>query len=280
MKRLILLLTVLLTACGPVDAGPLALIEGDYADVDVVALRDGGFRLYFGVEPEGDGHQFEIYTADSENLLNWEFEEEPVLNWATFPDAVELENGLRLYFQRHAEIWSADSVDGVTFELAEQASVQVPEGFDNVAAPSVVALEQGYLMVYRQAEMEAYSNESLNPVSMEFWLAYSEDGLSFVPLKQVVEGRNSVFMGYVDGPELTWEPDGRLALRFWTSAGRQNQEEAGQYVMYSENEGLSWMEPVLFSSEVGGDPTYLWQGKSLYSFYANRTGAIYSKQVR
>jgi len=53
------------------DPGEM-VISGRYADMDIVQFTDGTWRMYFGVEPEVEGTEFEIYSASSSDGLDWE----------------------------------------------------------------------------------------------------------------------------------------------------------------------------------------------------------------
>lgn len=261
------------------NASSKLLLPGRYADPDVVRLADGSWRLYTGVEPEIQGTEFEIYTATSDDGIDWMLQEEPVLTFATFPDAVVLPDGrVRLYYQSGIEIVSAISDDGVNFTTESGVRI-APSGLqdgDGVAAPTIVARpDSTYFMIYRASEASRYRAESINPTTTALVSATSQDGLRWMVEDILVDGRSEMFDGYVDGPELFYIGD-ELHLRFWSSGSFEDQEEtSGQYDMVSQDGGETWSEPEMFSSILGGDPSYAVVEGEIRMYYTVFTKGIY-----
>lgn len=264
------------------------LIPGQYADVDVVHGSDNTWRMYFGVEPEILGTQFEVYTATSSDGFTWVKEDAAVLTHSTFPDVVLLGDGrTRLYFQRDQAIHSAIANDGVQFtdEEGERVSVVGIGGAENVAAPTTLLLPDGsYYMIVRATYNAAYSATSINQTSTAFYAMRSTDGLQFTDPTLIVDGRTSLFDGYIDGPELFVADDGVWHLRFWTSAGKENQYNAGQYDMTSTDNGATWSDPKLLLSSrasgiIGGDPVYMNIDGVSYMIYTERGRGIFLRTL-
>lgn len=254
------------------DTRSSLVLAGRYADPDIIQMPDGSWRLYLGVEPEVQGTRFEIYTATSQDGRSWTLREQPVLTGATFPDAVVLPDGrVRLYFQSGGVIVSAISQDGVAF--VREPGVRVGRSglldSDNVAAPSVVERTDGSsLMAYRAVEAVRYRAQSINPTTTALILATSQDGIDWDVGDVIVDGRSDRFDGYVDGSELFYDAQGLLHLRFWSSGSFEDQAgTSGQYDMVSRDHGVTWSEPVLFSSILGGDPTYAVIGDALWMYF-------------
>jgi hypothetical protein len=252
-------------------------VEGKYADADVVQIDEGSYRMYFGIQPEVPGNNFEIYSATSTDGMSWTIEEGERKVGATFPDVVQNENGWRMYYQHAAEIYSAESTDGLTFE--NQQKIISKNEYDTVAAPSVIQLPDGaWLMVYRADDVEKYSDMMMNQRTQLFYVAHSSDGITFDQNEIFLDSKNEQFVGHVDGPELFLHED-ILYLLFWTSAGRENQEDSGIYLMRSEDFGETWNDPELEVSlssmnlqegQVWGDPVVLIVEDTWFMYYGQR----------
>ncbi len=266
------------------DAGEM-VIDGRYADMDIVQLSDGTWKMYFGVEPEVEGTQFEIYSASSADGLVWDVRaNDALLTWSTFPDVLLLEDGtLRMYMQQAGEIYSGISSDGgesFTMEAGVRVEQTGDKDTDGVGAPTVLALDSGgYLMVFRTAEQGAYQSTSINSTTTTFFLATSDDGLDWERGGIVVDSRQEPYDGYIDGPELFYNVDGNVELRFWTSGVSNNPSTSGHYRMVSLDEGGTWSDAEQFSSIMGGDPTYAFIDNILYMYYTIHTEGIYMKTL-
>jgi hypothetical protein len=236
--------------------------------------------MYLGVEPEVEGTRFEIYTAQSEDGRVWRLHSDPILTQSTFPDAVALADGrVRLYLQQRGEIVSAVSLDGLRFTKEAGVRVSKTGWLDaaGVGAATVARLPGGdYLMVFRAAEPGPYRERSINSTTTTLWLARSSDGLEWTRGDMVVESRREPFDGYVDGPELFFQPDGSLELRFWSSGVRGQPATSGQYRMVLSSDGETWSEPEKFSSLLGGDPTYAFIEGRLSMFYTILKQGVYA----
>jgi hypothetical protein len=264
--------------------GDLLVIPGRFADPDVLQIAEDEWWMYFGVEPEAPNHSFDIYTATSENGTSWKLHKEPILSFATFPDVVRLPDGrLRLYFQQAQEIQSAISSDGLNFQMENGVRLRQTGALDDegVAAPSVVQKPDGaWLMVFRATAKGRHQPTSINLVTTTLITAESLDGLSWIRGETVVDSRNDTFDGYVDGPELFYDPDGLLHLRFW-SPGKPSESSntSGQYDMTSLDDGLTWSEPLKFNDDIlGGDPTYTFINETLFMYYTVLTEGIVLRQ--
>jgi hypothetical protein len=257
------------------------IISGKYADPDIVQLADGSWKMFFGVEPEVDGNEFEIFSATSEDGFEWTVEETEILTMSTFPDVVELDDGsYRMYLQKAAEIYSAISSDGSSFEMESGVRIFQNGEYDSdgVAAPSVLHLDDGtWLMVFRASDVGAFQPTSINTTTTTLILAQSSDGLTWERGEVVVDSRQDPFDGYVDGPELFYNLDADIELRFWTSGVSDDWETSGHYKMISSDGGSTWSDYEHVSTILGGDPTYAIISDVLYMYYTVHTDGVYLK---
>lgn len=257
------------------------VIVGTYADADIVSLNDGTYLMYYAIEPDAGTHNFEIYVAESTNGTEWTQQEDAVLTLATFPDAIQLSNGqIRLYFQRAGEIYSAVSDDGLTDFVVEDGvriSSETRLETDGVAAPTVVQRSDGtYYMIFRVAVPRRYTQTSVNTTTTALVAATSTDGLSWERQGVVVNGRHTVYDGYVDGPELYYTQAGKLRLRFWAPGGDNAGAIEGQFAKKSRDEGVTWRRRTLIDTDIlGGDPTYAYINNLLHMYYTVRHEGIY-----
>lgn len=260
------------------------VIAGTYADADIVALDDGTFLMYYGVEPENTT-EFEIYVATSADGLTWTEQAEPVLTLATFPDAIQLPSGeIRLYFQRAGEIYSAVSSDGITnFEVESGVRItsETRLDTDGVGAPTVVTKPDGsYYMIFRGAVPRPYTSTSVNSTTTVFIGATSVDGLTWERQGVVVNGRHAIYDGYIDGPELYYNPAGKLRLRYWAPGGFNEGAVSGHFEKKSKNDGENWKRRTLVINDIlGGDPTYTYINNQLYMYYTLRGEGIYLRVI-
>ena len=258
------------------------VLIGRFADPDVVRMDDGTWRLYFGTEPEVPGNQLEIYSASSTDGVVWTLHDQPILSRASFPDVVRLSDGrLRLSFQRAGELYSATSADGITFAIDDGVRIaKTADESGGIGDSATIRLPDGtYLMVFRSAVSGRYRPTSINSTINALVAASSADGLTWTRGQTVVDGRSSTFDGFVSGPDLFYDPEGVLHLRFWSSGSADRQPAHGQYDMVSDDNGLSWSQPASFNDDIlGGDPTYAYQGGDLLMYYTVLTKGIYLRQ--
>lgn len=266
------------------------VIPGTWADPDIIQLPDGTFRLYLGEEPETAGASLDIFTATSTDGTTWTINETPVIRGGTFPDATRLSDGrIRLAYQSAGAIVSAISTNGLTFtkESGTRISTSLVEEKDNVRAPSTIQLPDGSLrIVYVGVQKGTNSSTAINQEIDTILSATSTDGLVYNDKTTVISGQGLPFDGFLDGVDLYPDDSGVLHLRFWTSAGRNNITDAGQYEMTSTDAGSTWSEPIHFypsqsplepNGVLGGDPTYLIAGNKLYMYYTIRGEGVYLK---
>lgn len=247
----------------------------------VVFHAGSKYLLYFGVEPEAPDHNFEIYVATSTDGINWIRYDEPVLTHATFPDAVQLETGeIRLYFQQAQAIYSAISPNGLsdfTLEPGVRITAQTKLDTNGVGAPTVIQRRDGtYYMIFRGAVNRRYQPSSFNATTTVFIGATSSDGLTWERQGVVVNGRHAIYDGYIDGPELYYNPAGKLRLRFWAPGGNNEDAINGHFEKKSKTEGDTWRKRQLVIDDIlGGDPTYLYIDNQHYMYYTIYSQGIY-----
>jgi hypothetical protein len=191
-------------------------VKGTWADADVVKISDKQWRMYYAVQPEVQGHKFEIYSATSSDGKTWEKEAGTRKTMATFPDVVKTNDGKwRMYFQSAGELKSAISTDGLVFtdEAGTRIDKTNDEGltFDNVAAPTTYLNEDGsYMMVYRGTINSRYAADTPNATTQLLMWATSSDGLTWDKKGIAVDSRNTTLRGQLDGPDIIKWDDGKL----------------------------------------------------------------------
>lgn len=262
-----------------------AAVKGKFADADVVDLGGGSKRMYYAIQPEVVGNNFEVYSATSTNGKKWTQESGTRKTMATFPDVVKNADGTyRLYYQSAGVIVSAISSDGLTFTDEEGTRIDKANSlgvtFDNVAAPTVfLKIDGTYLMVYRGTYDKAYKGEKVPNKDTQILLwATSADGLTWVKKGLAVDTRNSTLYNLGDGPELfTWK-DGGTYLSFWSYSG----------VYWSKFTGKKFAKPAKvfalaeatkmnkFPTPTPGDPTYAKFGKKWFMYYGGSNGIQYA----
>jgi len=209
------------------------VIPGTYCDADVVRLDNGRLRMYYSLEPEAPDFEGQVYSAISEDGINWVEEEGARLKWATFPSVIRLPEAQapempsgetarwRMYFQGSPAdagpepengIVSALSADGLDWALEDGFRIETGQQGEydtkNVAAPTVVQLADGtYLMVYRGSAGENRFGKtdpvSGQPAPIDYLIsAPSPDGLNWTPRWVVIDSRNEEMRDQIDGPEV------------------------------------------------------------------------------
>ena len=94
-----------------------AAIAGKYADVDVVEMENGKYRMYYSAEPEVQGFKGQVYSAVSSDGISWTQENGIRMEWAIFPSVIKTPDGrYRMYFQNNGVIKSAISSDGLSWK--------------------------------------------------------------------------------------------------------------------------------------------------------------------
>jgi len=260
-------------------------VTGTYADADTVKLADNNYRMYYSIQPEVKGNNFEVYSATSTDGVTWKPESGVRKTMATFPDVVKLTDGtFRMYFQSAGVLKSASSTDGLTWK--DEAGTRIDKTndlsltFDNVAAPTVLLQSDGtFLMVYRGTINQQYSGEVTPNKNTQLLLwATSPDGLVWTKKGLAIDSRSTPLYGLADGPELFINDDGVIKLSFWTYTG----------VYWSTVSGSSFSTPEKvfalaestpnnkFPAMTAGDPTYAQLNGVWYMYYGQQDGINYA----
>lgn len=193
-------------------------IKGSYADADVLKIEDNKWRMYYGVQPEVQGNQLEVYSATSTDGKTWTQDSGTRKTMATFPAVVKIaDSKYRMYFQSATVLKSAISSDGLTFvdESGTRIDKENSEGliFDNVAAPTVLLKDDGtYIMIYRGTINSRYASNTPNSTTQVLMWATSTDGLTFTKKGMAVDSRNSTLNGQLDGPNIVKWDDGKYHI--------------------------------------------------------------------
>ena len=260
-------------------------VKGTFADADTVKLTENNYRMYYGIQPEVKGNNFEVYSATSTDGKTWTQEAGTRKTMATFPEVIKLADGtFRMYFQSAGVIKSAKSTDGLKF--TDEAGTRIDKSndlgltFDNVAAPTVIVKDDGsFIMVYRGTVNEQYGTEPTPNKNTQLLLwATSTDGLTWVKKGLAVDSRNSTLNGLTDGPELFVWRDGKTILSYWSYTG----------VYWSSFNGETFGEPEKvfalaestatnkFPAKTAGDPVYAEFNKVWYMYYGQPDGINYA----
>lgn len=191
-----------------------AAVEGEFADADIVQTSDKAWRLYYAIQPEVVGNNFEVYSATSSDGKTWVQEAGIRKTMATFPKVIKLADGrYRMYYQSAAVIKSAISTDGLSFTDEPGTRIDKTNSvgltFDNVAAPTIVEDKDGrFVMVYRGTINERYAENTPNSTTQLLMWATSTDGLNFTKQGIAVDSRDSTLNGQLDGPDIVlWDDD-------------------------------------------------------------------------
>lgn len=262
------------------EVGPA--FAGTYADTSIVALADGTYRMYTGVQPEVAGNKLEVFSATSKDGITWTKEAGNRKTMATFPEVLKLDDGTyRMYFQNAGVIKSATSKDGLTFtdEAGTRIDITNDAGItlDNVAAPAVLKLNDGsYIMVYRGSINSAYTAETVPNKTMGVLMwATSTDGKTWTKKGLAVDTRTSTELkGWADGPALV-DFDGEIRLYFSTYAGIYSS-------VFSNNSfstpKFSWTLTQKSNTVIGippGDPALLKVDSTWYMYFGRHPEGIY-----
>lgn len=250
-----------------------AAVSGSYADADVVKISDTTYRMYYAIQPEVKGNNFEVYSSTSTDGKTWTQESGTRKTRATFPAVVKTADGkYRMYFQTAGVIKSAISTDGLTFtdETGARIDTENSDGLtlDNVAAPTVLLKSDGtYVMVYRGSINSRYKADTPNASTNLLMWATSTDGLTFTKKGIAVDSRNSTLNGQLDGPYLVkWDDD---SLRVYVTSydgvfmykfdGSKFTNETLAFSLSPKTAGSYGIPP--------GDPTLAKVGSTWYMYY-------------
>jgi hypothetical protein len=199
-------------------------VAGKFADANVLEIENGKYRMYYSAEPEIPGFKGQVYSAISNDGIKWTQELGTRMEWATFPAVIKLSDGkYRIYYQNQNVIKSAISSDGLNW--TQEAGTRIDSTnaaglvLNNVAAPTIIKSDNGYIMVYRGDINQKYPEKVPNPNTELFLWATSSDGLAFEKKGVALDSRNGEFKGLLDGPELVKWDDGSIRLYFWSYKG-------------------------------------------------------------
>ncbi|MEK6897809.1 MAG: hypothetical protein AABX28_00445 [Nanoarchaeota archaeon] len=256
-------------------------ISGTYADADVVDIGYGNYRMYYSLEPEVAGFNGQVYSSVSSDGITWNIESGTRKESSTFPSVIKLSDGrYRMYFQNAGVIKSAISSDGLTWQ--DEAGTRIDANnnlglnFVNVVAPTVINTGSEYVMVYGGAIDEKYSAEQVpNSETHILMWATSQDGLTFEKKGMAVDSRNSVFKGWLDGPEfVNW--DGEMRLYFWGYKGVYHVIFNNNVFSDSEFDFTNSPDSTdLFPTNPPGDPTLMKINNKWLMYYGGHQTGIY-----
>lgn len=265
-------------------------VTGQYADADVVKIAPNSYRMYYSIQPEVAGNNFEVYSSTSTDGKTWTKEAGTRKTMATFPDVASVIDGrYRMYFQSAGVIKSAVSTDGLTFTDEPGTRIDKTNDlgltFDNVAAPTVylqadgtVKPFYGYVMVYRGTINTPYAGEKVPNQNTQVLLwATSPDGLTWTKKGMAIDSRTSLY-GLTDGPELfTWK-DGTTRLSFWSYAGVfWSTFKDGAFTTPEKVFALAQATAMnKFPTPTPGDPTYAVFNDVWYMYYGQNTSIDYA----
>ncbi len=277
----------------------VAAISGTFADASVLKINDTTWRMYYSIQPEVKGNNFEVYSSTSTDGKTWTKEAGTRKTMATFPNVVKLADGrYRMYFQSASVLKSAISSDGLTFK--DEAGTRIDKSnpdnlaFDNVAAPTVLVLDDGtYMMVYRGTMNVRYAEDTPNATTQVLLWATSSDGLTFTKKGMAVDSRYKTLNGQMDGPDLVKWDDGKLRVYATTYTGIYMFKFDGSKfdtgaLAYTTSSTLSASNKPTAPTpgapgstpaepaQVPGDPTLAKIGDTWYMYYGQKDGIHYA----
>ncbi len=130
-----------------IEAGPR--LEGAWVDPDVVALPDGGLRMFLTRNTR------EVASARSSDGLDFELEEGLRFQGGGVTSTLRDSEGWWMYFHESGTLWRARSSDGERFEAPERLEVAPPDDTPwMLESPSVLRDGERWLMVYVVAPTE------------------------------------------------------------------------------------------------------------------------------
>src|SRR3989344_1490746 len=259
-------------------------VPGSFADADTVKLADNSYRMYYAIQPEVMGNNFEVYSSTSTDGKSWTKDPGTRKTMVTFPEVIKLSDGrYRMYFQSGGVIKSAISTDGLTFtdETGTRIDITNELGltFDNVAAPTIYAQTDGFVMVYRGTVNTPYIGEKVPNQNTQILLwASSVDGLTWTKKDLEVDSRNTTLYNLADGPELFVWKDGSVKLSFWSYLGVYwSTFKEGVFSVPERVFALAESTTMnKFPTPTPGDPTYAEFNGVWYMYYGQKTGIDYA----
>ncbi len=257
-------------------------IKGNYADADIVSLGGGKFRMYYAIQPEVQGHKFEVFSATSTDGKKWKEDSGERKQFATFPDVIKLPNGKwRMYYQNANAIKSAISSDGLNFTDESGTRIST-SGHDvslgNVAASTTYRQDDGtYVMVYRGDIEKQYKSGVPNQSTTVLFWATSKDGLTFKKQGIALDSRNDTFEGWMDGPDFVKWDDDSIKLTFWGYQGVYESTFDGSKFSDAEltyNAAKASGQPAngpqnMYPPDIPGDPTLIQIGDTWFMYYGS-----------
>lgn len=262
-----------------------SVISGQFADADVINLGDGKYRMYYSEEPETPGFSGRVYSAVSNDGINWTKENGIRMVWATFPSVIRTnDNKFRIYFQNQGVIKSAISSDGLSWQEERGTRIDAtnPAGLalTKVASPTVIKLDDKYLMVYRGDLNQRYSADVPNNETELLLWATSVDGLTFEKQGIAFDSRNSEFKGLLDGPDLVQWDDGSIRLYFWSYRGVYHLNYQDGNFSKTASFDFSIDPSVPFPMNPPGDPTLIKISDEWFMYYGQHTKGIYYANLK
>lgn len=259
-------------------SSPVKVING-YADADVVDLGNGQYRMYVGDVPGQSSFSHAIYSAISSDGKSFKLENGIRQTNASFPDVVKLPDGTyRMYYQGTAGIRSSVSTDGLSWKGESGVRIDSTNNFGltltEVGASTTAQMKDGsYVMVYRATMIQTYDSDAPNKGTNLLVWATSKDGLNFEKKGIAVDSRNSLYDGWLDGPDFSvWGNEVRLY--YWTYSG----------IYYATFDGTNFSGDNLaiaaksdnpmakFSPNPPGDPSVIKIGNTWYLYYGTYDG--------
>ena len=215
------------------------VIPGGYCDSEVVELPDGGYRMYYGLDPRTYPENINIVSAVSSDGLNWTPEpgtrlpEEPR---AAMPSVIELPDGRWRMYYNSGGIQSAISDDGLNFQ---QEGLRLAT---NLVGPTVIMLDDGRYRMYLQ---ECEEPAPPTPPTCRIKSAISSDGLSWEMEPGIrLDGTKPLFYGMfanmIGTTDIVKISDGVFQLYF-LAASPEMEEEGVEGIYRAESaDGLNF----------------------------------------
>src|SRR3989344_555802 len=259
-------------------------VDGKYADADIVGIDSKTWRLYYAVQPEVQGNNFEVYSSTSTDGKTWKQDSGTRKTMATFPEVIKLKDGrYRMYFQSAGILKSAISSDGLSFtdEAGTRIDKSNPDNlvFDNVAAPSIIQKDDGtFVLIYRGTINQRYAANTPNPTTQLFLWASSTDGLSFTKKGIAVDSRNDTVNGQLDGADIVKWDDGKYRIFATSYTGVYSftfdGTTFGKATLAFAGEATKTAQG--FMGAPPGDPTTAKINDTWFMYYGATTGIYYA----
>jgi len=217
----------------------------------------------------------------------WEYGGKAVEGRYADAEVVRLANGsYRMYYQDQGVIKSALSSDGLSWRREEGVRVYAssPElTLDSVGSPTVVRVNDSYIMVYRGTinQRYPYPDRLPNDNTQLFLWATSRDGLLFEKKGIALDSRKERFKGFLDGPEFVKWGDDPLRLYFCSYQGVFHVAFKGGEFSGVELDYTTASDPKNpFPPDPPGDPTLIRIGSEWFMYYGQHTEGIYYATLR